>query len=60
MSDVKLIVSINAIFRHQQAPKDMEETILRDETNKRIQAMATGLNKVIAMLLEEMMKAVTA
>ena len=60
MSDVTLLVRINAGFSHRQPPKDMEETILREQANKRIQVMATGLNKAVAMLLEEMMKAAAA
>lgn len=59
MSNVRLVININASFMHQHPPKDMADTILRRQSNIAIQQIATKLNKPVAVMLEEIMKLVS-
>ncbi len=55
--DRKILVWIDAKIDYRTAPKNDAEAVLREQANKKIQAMARNMNKGVACLLEVMAEA---
>ena len=56
--DKEIMVRIEAQMAYLHPPKDMQEAVLREQIETKIQAMATNMEKGVVKLLDAMIASV--